>query len=590
MFCSGADLSERGAAAPNRMPAILTSIVESAGAGHRRASTGTRGPGGLGLIAAADMAVAAEASTFAFTEVRVGVAPAMILVPALRVVDRRFLARATLTGERFSASEAAAAGLLTAVVPDEPALDAWVADQTTGHPPGGARRGAGHQGVAAVPARAGRGPRGWPPPPPRRPSCSPEPRPRRGWRPSWRSAAPSWDTHRHEHAPPVAPGRRQRRVPRQRRRHGRAGRRGARPARRRARRWRRAVRGAPPRPRQDAGARAPRGAGRPRHPGARAVPAGRAAHRRPGRRRRRGGAGRGGAHPVPRHRQRPDRARRDDEPDDDPQAAARHGRGRGEPPPAAPPGRVRRGRPAPPGRRLRPRGRAVPPPDPALGAGHPHHLRRVRLLDRRRRLPPGHERLHGHGRGPGPRLPGRAAAGEDGHRGGRRRGGAGRGAHARRDLGPVRLPGPRRARRDPHGARHRGPPALAAARPRARRSGRRAALPGRGAARHRVGGRAGALRRARDPRPRRRRLPLRGVQAALRRRSWCAGGPSLGGYPVGVAGQQRHPVLARGAEGRAVHCAVQPHRHADPVRAEHHRVHGRARATSRAGSSRTGPS
>jgi enoyl-CoA hydratase/carnithine racemase len=128
VFCSGADLSERGTAAPNGMPAILTSIVESAVPviarvnGHARA-------GGLGLIAAADMAVAAEASTFAFTEVRVGVAPAMILVPAVRVVERRFLARATLTGDRFSAVEAAAAGLLTAVVPDEAALDAWVAAQ-----------------------------------------------------------------------------------------------------------------------------------------------------------------------------------------------------------------------------------------------------------------------------------------------------------------------------------------------------------------------------------------------------------------------------------------------------------------------------
>ena len=130
VFCSGADLSERGAAAPNRMPAILTSMVESPVPvivrvnGHARA-------GGLGLIAAADMAAAAESSTFAFTEVRVGVAPAMILVPALRVVDRRFLARATLTGERFSASEAAAAGLLSTATADETALDAWVADQTT---------------------------------------------------------------------------------------------------------------------------------------------------------------------------------------------------------------------------------------------------------------------------------------------------------------------------------------------------------------------------------------------------------------------------------------------------------------------------
>jgi enoyl-CoA hydratase/carnithine racemase len=130
VFCSGADLSERGTAAPNRMPAILTSIVESPVPvlvrvnGHARA-------GGIGLIAAADMAVAAEGATFAFTEVRVGVAPAMILVPALRVMDRRFLARATLTGERFGAAEAVEAGLLTAVTPDEATLDAWVADRTT---------------------------------------------------------------------------------------------------------------------------------------------------------------------------------------------------------------------------------------------------------------------------------------------------------------------------------------------------------------------------------------------------------------------------------------------------------------------------
>ncbi len=129
VFCSGADLSERGSAAPNRMPEILTAMVESPVPiiarvnGHARA-------GGLGLIAAADLAVAAEASTFAFTEVRVGVAPAMILVPALRVMDRRTVTRLALTGERFGAAEAAAAGLLSGVVADEAALDAWVHAQT----------------------------------------------------------------------------------------------------------------------------------------------------------------------------------------------------------------------------------------------------------------------------------------------------------------------------------------------------------------------------------------------------------------------------------------------------------------------------
>ena len=135
VFCSGADLSERNAAsgttvsAPNVMPEILTTIVESPVPviarvnGHARA-------GGLGLIAAADLAVAPEAASFAFTEVRVGVAPAMILVPALRVVDARFLSRMTLTGERFTAAEAMAAGLLSAVVPDASTLDQWVTERT----------------------------------------------------------------------------------------------------------------------------------------------------------------------------------------------------------------------------------------------------------------------------------------------------------------------------------------------------------------------------------------------------------------------------------------------------------------------------
>jgi methylglutaconyl-CoA hydratase len=128
VFCSGADLSERGSAAPNRMPEILTGIMESPVPVIARVNGHTRA-GGLGLIAVADLAVAAAGSTFAFTEVRVGVAPAMILVPALRVVEPRFLARAVLTGEPFGAAEAAAAGLLSAVVEDEYALDAWVAAQ-----------------------------------------------------------------------------------------------------------------------------------------------------------------------------------------------------------------------------------------------------------------------------------------------------------------------------------------------------------------------------------------------------------------------------------------------------------------------------
>jgi methylglutaconyl-CoA hydratase len=124
-FCSGADLSAPPTTVTSRMPEILEAIrsapvpVIARVGGHARA-------GGLGLIAAADLAAATAASTFAFSEVRVGVAPAMILVPALRVAERRFLSRAVLTGEPFGAADAAAAGLLTAVVDDEQALDTWI--------------------------------------------------------------------------------------------------------------------------------------------------------------------------------------------------------------------------------------------------------------------------------------------------------------------------------------------------------------------------------------------------------------------------------------------------------------------------------
>lgn len=126
VFCSGADLAERPVDAPARLREIMAALrttpkpVVARVGGHARA-------GGLGLIAACDLAAATARCTFAFSEVRVGVAPAMIMVPALGVVDRRFLAAAVLTGEPFAAAEAAGAGLLTGVVDDEGALDQWVA-------------------------------------------------------------------------------------------------------------------------------------------------------------------------------------------------------------------------------------------------------------------------------------------------------------------------------------------------------------------------------------------------------------------------------------------------------------------------------
>ncbi|NUP22350.1 MAG: enoyl-CoA hydratase family protein [Streptomyces sp.] len=124
-FCAGADL--RDPPPPDALVALLRQIVAlrkpvvARVTGHVRA-------GGLGLLASCDMAAAAREATFAFTEVRIGVAPAVISLPVLPRTDPRALARYYLTGERFTAPEAARIGLLTAEGEDvdavlEPLLD-----------------------------------------------------------------------------------------------------------------------------------------------------------------------------------------------------------------------------------------------------------------------------------------------------------------------------------------------------------------------------------------------------------------------------------------------------------------------------------
>ncbi len=82
--------------------------------------------GGMGLAAAMDISVAIDTAKFGFTEVRIGVAPAMISVlclPKLRPADA---AAAFLRGNRFLAPEAARIGLINYAVPAED-LDSEVA-------------------------------------------------------------------------------------------------------------------------------------------------------------------------------------------------------------------------------------------------------------------------------------------------------------------------------------------------------------------------------------------------------------------------------------------------------------------------------
>jgi enoyl-CoA hydratase len=109
-FCAGADL--RNPPPPDALVSLLRQIVEAPKPVVARV-TGHVRAGGLGLLAACDIAAASGQATFAFTEVRIGVAPAVISLPLLPRTDPRALARYYLTGERFDAPEAARIGLLT---------------------------------------------------------------------------------------------------------------------------------------------------------------------------------------------------------------------------------------------------------------------------------------------------------------------------------------------------------------------------------------------------------------------------------------------------------------------------------------------
>jgi enoyl-CoA hydratase len=164
-FCAGADLSQSSAAADDdprgdrergtagrsgsppsaydmavararEMIALLRAIVESplpviaAVNGHVRA-------GGFGLVGACDIAVAGPRSTFALTEARIGVAPAIISLTLLPKMTARAAARYYLTGETFDAGRAAEFGLITMAADDvDTAVASLVADLGRGSPQG----------------------------------------------------------------------------------------------------------------------------------------------------------------------------------------------------------------------------------------------------------------------------------------------------------------------------------------------------------------------------------------------------------------------------------------------------------------------
>jgi methylglutaconyl-CoA hydratase len=127
VFCSGADLKET---ASGRMPvAMLGDVLAAIWECPKPVVARVGGParaGGLGLVAAADLAICAEEATFAFSEVRLGVVPAVISATVLPRLTPRAAAELFLTGDTFDGARAAQIGLVTAATPAN-ALDATVA-------------------------------------------------------------------------------------------------------------------------------------------------------------------------------------------------------------------------------------------------------------------------------------------------------------------------------------------------------------------------------------------------------------------------------------------------------------------------------
>lgn len=134
-FCAGADLSERSdddrpdpaqaAEANKRDPLGFFGRIRRSPKPWVGRINGHAVAGGLGLAAATDISVALDTAKMGFSEVRIGVAPAIISVICLPKMRASEASEAFLRGNRFPATEAARLGLVNYAVPADQ-LDAKV--------------------------------------------------------------------------------------------------------------------------------------------------------------------------------------------------------------------------------------------------------------------------------------------------------------------------------------------------------------------------------------------------------------------------------------------------------------------------------
>ena len=131
-FCAGANLKERsgargGAASGSGGFEDLLQEIEASSVPVIGRIAGHVVGGGMGLAAALDISIAADDAKFGFTEVRLGVVPAIISVVCLPKMRQGEAMEAFLRGHRFSATRAVELGLINRAVPRD-TLDGAVAE------------------------------------------------------------------------------------------------------------------------------------------------------------------------------------------------------------------------------------------------------------------------------------------------------------------------------------------------------------------------------------------------------------------------------------------------------------------------------
>lgn len=128
MFCAGADLSwmkKAAAYSPDQNIndathlAKLYQVIEISSKPTVAVVEGGSFGGGIGLIAACDMAIAEENTIFSLSEVRLGLIPGVIAPYLVKAMGQRHAQRLSLTAERFSAQEALRIGLVDYLAPTE---------------------------------------------------------------------------------------------------------------------------------------------------------------------------------------------------------------------------------------------------------------------------------------------------------------------------------------------------------------------------------------------------------------------------------------------------------------------------------------